>query len=626
MKLGVFYKLFLMKKIMSEGNGKSFSFLYAALFLLFLGLFSGCGNKFFDPTQVGRFRPVPAVNVILDSLGVAEEEPLAWEGAEEPMPIDSIVTESDYTFRSGDVVGISIFELLQEGVQFTNNYVVTETGKISVPEVGVVQAAGLTETQLEDQIRKILTPNILKEPSVSVTLVRSQQRAFSVIGDGVPLPGRYVIPRYDFRLTDALATAGGPRQFNVSYIYVSRFAGDQQQTPDSVNPGFGELELKVIEPETANPILQRRNNVTPRAQNRWPDSDVVISSSEMATEREYSTVPSNFGKFNNPVSNWLYAKDIGTSNGRPALREPPEEPTSVEDILKTLSEHNGQTNSQQEPADRRTRPSVTQSDTQKSDELLDQDTDIEWVFQNGKWIPIPVGKTKPAEVEKEPLGHIEWVFQNGKWVPIQVGTPKPTEPNIQIEPQQQLAAPPKEPAPILGEEYETAGTRLIRIPADKLMSGDPRYNIVVKPGDSIFVPVDIVGEFCIMGNVNRTGYIPLTGRPMTLKQAIAAAGGLGPLAWPKKCEVVRRIGRKKEEIVMVDLDKIASGEQPDFFIKPHDLINVGTHVTSRWRAVLRNAFRATYGFGFVYDRNFAYKDYYGTTFNPLRPWEWDSVW
>jgi polysaccharide export outer membrane protein len=165
---------------------------------------------------------------------------------------------------------------------------------------------------------------------------------------------------------------------------------------------------------------------------------------------------------------------------------------------------------------------------------------------------------------------------------------------------------------------EGAGTRLIRIPADKLLAGDPRYNIIIKSGDSIFVPVDIVGEFCIEGNVNRTGYIPLTGRPMTLKQAIAAAGGLGPLAWPKRCEVTRRIGRKKEEIVMVDLDKIASGEQPDFFIKPHDLINVGTHATARWRAILRNAFRATYGFGFVYDRNFADRDF-GTS-RPVPNW------
>jgi hypothetical protein len=96
---------------------------------------------------------------------------------------------------------------------------------------------------------------------------------------------------------------------------------------------------------------------------------------------------------------------------------------------------------------------------------------------------------------------------------------------------------------------------------------------------------------------------------MTLKMAVAAAGGLGPLAWPKRCEVTRRIGKNKEETVLVDLDKIAQGEEPDFFIKPNDLINVGTHATARWRAVLRNSFRATYGFGFIYDRNFADRDY-----------------
>ncbi len=59
---------------------------------------------------------------------------------------------------------------------------------------------------------------------------------------------------------------------------------------------------------------------------------------------------------------------------------------------------------------------------------------------------------------------------------------------------------------------------------------------------------------------------------------------------------------------MVDLDKIAQGLQPDFFIKPNDLINVGTHPTSIFRAVLRNAFRASYGFGFIYDRNFTFPD------------------
>ena len=78
-------------------------------FLTGIILFAGCSNKFWDPMQVGRFRPTPAVNVILDSLGVAEEEPSQWEGAEEPRPSDLMVLERDYTFSPGDFVKISIF-------------------------------------------------------------------------------------------------------------------------------------------------------------------------------------------------------------------------------------------------------------------------------------------------------------------------------------------------------------------------------------------------------------------------------------------------------------------------------------------------------------------------------------
>ncbi len=152
-------------------------------------------------------------------------------------------------------------------------------------------------------------------------------------------------------------------------------------------------------------------------------------------------------------------------------------------------------------------------------------------------------------------------------------------------------------------------TRSIRIPADKLLAGDPRYNIVIKPGDTIHVPVDLIGEFYIMGNVNRTGTINLTGRPMTLKRRLPPPADWGRWRRRSASKWFGGSARSREEIVLVDLDRIASGEQPDFFIKPNDLINVGTDATSRWRAVLRNAFRATYGFGFVYDRNFADADY-----------------
>ena len=151
----------------------------------------GCGTKFWDPTQVGRFKPVPAVNIILDSLGVAEETPAAWESGEEPKPVDVVAYDTDYVFGPGDTVVISIFELFQEGQQYANRFVVTETGKISIPDVGVVNAAGLTESQLEEEIKQILSPSILKEPSVSVLLETSQSRMFSVLGNGISKPGRY---------------------------------------------------------------------------------------------------------------------------------------------------------------------------------------------------------------------------------------------------------------------------------------------------------------------------------------------------------------------------------------------------------------------------------------------------
>ena len=105
---------------------------------------AGCDNKLLDPTQIGRFRPTPAVNVILDSLGVAEEAPVAWEHAEAPEPKDIVAVTGDYTLRSGDLVRIAIFELFQEGTTMVNDFVVSESGKISIPEVGIVQAAGLT--------------------------------------------------------------------------------------------------------------------------------------------------------------------------------------------------------------------------------------------------------------------------------------------------------------------------------------------------------------------------------------------------------------------------------------------------------------------------------------------------
>ncbi len=520
---------------------------------------AGCGDKFFDPTQVGRFRPTPAVNVILDSLGVAEETPLTWEAAEDPKPSDVVIFDTDYILAPGDVIRVYIYELLGENLVFTRNYIVTESGKISISEIGTIQAAGLSESQLEEEIKQILSPSILKEPSVTVTLTESTGRTFSISGDGVRRPNRYQIPRHKFRLLDALAMSGGISQFNISHIYVTRAVTGKEAIAEPTEHQQSQNQPE----ELIVPEQELLEVVTPRVQRQVYKSGFVITSTEMVTEKELT--------------------DIALPEGFEL---------SYDDEKKQ---------------------------TEDDDALADALKDLEGVLETS-------GEPVSRETIEEPLSNleaerIEWIFQDGKWIPIQHGQPKVTRPAIKTAPEK-ITGQLKEQLPE-DFDWDQIGTgglqaRVIKIPADKLAGGDPRYNIAIRPGDTIQVPVDIIGEYFIYGNSNRQGAVPLTGRPLTLKMAVAAAGGLGPLAWPKRCEVTRRIGDNKEETVMVDLEKIASGEQPDFFIKPLDLINVGTHPTSRWRAVLRNAFRATYGFGFIYDRNFADRD--SRTSRPLPNW------
>ncbi len=511
--------------------------LQLAIISVIMTLFCGCSNDHLDPSQIGRFRPVPVVNVILDSLGVADEPDPVYAGAEDPRPEDLLEYDIDYTFAVGDVIRVTIWELRRESIEYVNDFTVTETGRISIPDVGLVRAEGLTESELESEIKDILSPSILLDPSVSVTLLSSTKRTFSISGNGIQQPGRYIIPRDNYRLTEAVAVAGGVAQFNVSNIYVTReLKGSDLEYQSTQGMGqYDAIPLKEVEKgqQTGefDPKGEMMEVIAPYA-NKTNYNKVMIAAAEMvsAEELENLAAPEGF-------------EDDSTR----------QDVLSVKEALDSAGRQQGR---------------------------------IEWVFEDGKWVPIRIGDA--PETGRAPQ-------------PPQTAGKTPSGPGIDED-------APKD----FGWEQlpqRQQAKRVIRIPVDSLLGGDPRYDIVIRAGDTITIPVDLIGEFWVMGNVNAQGPISLTGRPMTLKMAIASAGGLGPLAWPKKVEVIRRIGRNKEEIVMVDLEKIAKGQQPDFFIKPYDLINVGTHGTSRYLATLRNAFTAQYGFGFTYTRNFANVDF-----------------
>jgi protein involved in polysaccharide export with SLBB domain len=157
----------------------------------------------------------------------------------------------------------------------------------------------------------------------------------------------------------------------------------------------------------------------------------------------------------------------------------------------------------------------------------------------------------------------------------------------------------KDPAP-------EQNVRIIRIPYQGLRAGDLKYNITIHPKDVIYVADPQTGFYYVGGHVARPGAYTLTGQKMTLKDAIISASMLDGLAIPQRTEIIRHINPAHEVFVRVDLAKIFAGEEPDVYLKPNDKIMVGTNALAPFLAAIRGGFRISYGFGFLFDRNYAY--------------------
>lgn len=219
----------------------------------------------------------------------------------------------------------------------------------------------------------------------------------------------------------------------------------------------------------------------------------------------------------------------------------------------------------------------------------------------------PAGKPRPPAVnlpdepaaqpapEAAPVSGSEgrWVFLNGKWVQL-AGSAAPTSGG---------ASGDSLPSPT-----DTMITqRIIRVPVKDLLAGKQSVNIVVRPGDVLRVPVAPNGNIYLAGQVQRPGVygLPGTGGGLTLTRAITAAGGFSSIAIADRVDLTRMTGRDRQSTIMLNLAAINNGEQPDIWLKPNDHINVGTTFWALPLAVFRNGFRASYGFGFVLDRNLA---------------------
>jgi polysaccharide export outer membrane protein len=151
-----------------------------------------------DTTPLGRpAASDPAATSSGAPLGSAS--PVTTYGGSEPM-------KSDYVIGPGDVLQVSVWknETLSRVVP------VRPDGRISMPLLHDVQAAGLTAMQLRDKIATALG-EFLPHPEVSVSVNEVRSLRISVLGE-VQRPGVIEL-RGSTTILEAIALAGGFRDF-----------------------------------------------------------------------------------------------------------------------------------------------------------------------------------------------------------------------------------------------------------------------------------------------------------------------------------------------------------------------------------------------------------------------------
>ncbi len=105
----------------------------------------------------------------------------------------------------GDVIRITVYQNPDLSVEAR----VYETGHINFPLIGSVQVGGLTASQAQQRIEKLLRDGaFVLKPQVTIQTVQIRSSQISMLGQ-VAKPGRYPIEIVGSKVSEMIATAGG---------------------------------------------------------------------------------------------------------------------------------------------------------------------------------------------------------------------------------------------------------------------------------------------------------------------------------------------------------------------------------------------------------------------------------
>src|SRR5687767_10609116 len=114
---------------------------------------TGC-KSFLDQSELTRGpRAERLVVPILSSIDPIDQAETEFPGATDLRPEDLKVSAVDYRITPGDLVTVSVYDLVQGGVESMRSARVSETGMLSLPLLGdPIRGSGLTEAQLQRAI------------------------------------------------------------------------------------------------------------------------------------------------------------------------------------------------------------------------------------------------------------------------------------------------------------------------------------------------------------------------------------------------------------------------------------------------------------------------------------------
>lgn len=174
-----------------------------------------------DHTGMRKSLYVAAVVMLAGFAGCAY---LPWWGPQGELAGDVPQPPMDsYRIGSADVLEVAIWK----EPDLTRLSTVRTDGKISLPLLGEVQAAGRSTGDLEKELTSKYK-SYVENPVVSVIVVQPNSSKFYVVGQ-VTRPGEYNLPR-GITVLQAISTAGGFTEWADQHglVLIRRAGGEQQ--------------------------------------------------------------------------------------------------------------------------------------------------------------------------------------------------------------------------------------------------------------------------------------------------------------------------------------------------------------------------------------------------------------